>query len=523
VLARVYSCAVIGLDGVIVEVEVDVAQGFPGMDIVGLPDAAVQESRQRVQAAIKNAGLPYPRRRLVVNLAPATVRKEGPAYDLPIAVGVLISEEQLPIEAVQDALIVGELSLDGSVRHSRGILPMAAVARQQGFKRIFVPEVDSAEAALIPDIEVIPVASLADLFAHLCGEQIILPRSPITPENLPVVPSTDFREIKGQEHVKRALEVAAAGSHNVLMVGPPGAGKTLLARAMVGILPHMSIEEALDVTRIYSVADQLPPEVPMIQSRPFRAPHHTISHAGLVGGGNWPHPGEISLAHYGVLFLDELPEFGSRVLEVMRQPIEDKVVTISRAQGSLTFPANFQLIAAMNPCPCGYYGDSLKSCTCSPSMVTKYQKRISGPLLDRIDIHVEVPRVEYEKLSDNRLGEPSATIQARVEAARERQRQRFSQIKQSNVKSTQSGSPTYPEITCNADMRPAEVRQFCELDEAGRSLMRMAMGQLQLSARAYHRVLKLARTIADLAGSEHIQTPHLAEALQYRPRIMDTG
>ncbi len=522
-LARVYSCAVIGLDGVIVEVEVDVAQGFPGMDIVGLPDTAVQESRQRVQAAIKNAGLPYPRRRLVVNLAPATVRKEGPAYDLPIAVGVLISEEQLPIEAVQDALIVGELSLDGSVRHSRGILPMAAVARQQGFKRIFVPEVDSAEAALIPDIEVIPVASLADLFAHLCGEQIILPRSPITPENLPVVPSTDFREIKGQEHVKRALEVAAAGSHNVLMVGPPGAGKTLLARAMVGILPHMSIEEALDVTRIYSVADQLPPEVPMIQSRPFRAPHHTISHAGLVGGGNWPHPGEISLAHYGVLFLDELPEFGSRVLEVMRQPIEDKVVTISRAQGSLTFPANFQLIAAMNPCPCGYYGDSLKSCTCSPSMVTKYQKRISGPLLDRIDIHVEVPRVEYEKLSDNRLGEPSATIQARVEAARERQRQRFSQIKQSNVKSTQSGSPTYPEITCNADMRPAEVRQFCELDEAGRSLMRMAMGQLQLSARAYHRVLKLARTIADLAGSEHIQTPHLAEALQYRPRIMDTG
>ncbi len=522
-LARVYSCAVIGLDGVIVEVEVDIAQGFPGMDIVGLPDAAVQESRQRVQAAIKNAGLPYPRHRLVVNLAPATVRKEGPAYDLPIAVGVLITEEQLPVDCVQDALIVGELSLDGGVRHSRGILPMAAVARQQGFTRIFVPEVDSAEAALIPDVEVIPVASLADLFAHLSGEAPILPRTPITPESLPVIPPTDFREVKGQEHVKRALEVAAAGSHNVLMVGAPGAGKTLLARAMVGILPHMSIEEALDVTRIYSVADQLPPDVPMIQNRPFRAPHHTISHAGLVGGGNWPHPGEISLAHYGVLFLDELPEFGSRVLEVMRQPIEDKVVTISRAQGSLTFPANFQLVAAMNPCPCGYFGDPLKPCTCSPSIVTKYQKRISGPLLDRIDIHVEVPRVEYDKLSDSRLGEPSANIQARVEAARERQRQRFIQARQTDMKPSQAGSPAYPEVTCNADMRPAEVRQFCELDDAGRSLMRMAMGQLQLSARAYHRVLKLARTIADLAGSETIQTPHLAEALQYRPRIMDTG
>jgi magnesium chelatase family protein len=512
-LSRVFSCAVIGLDGVVVEVEVDTTNGLPGMDIVGLPDAAVKESRERVHAAIKNAGLPYPRKRLIVNLAPASVRKEGPAYDLPIAMGVLITEHLLPPQCAEGTMVIGELSLDGSVRHARGVLPMAATAREQGFTRLFVPESDAMEAALIPGMEVIPVTSLADLYRHLTGGTIIEPKPPITEQDLPLEVLTDFREVKGQEHVKRALEVAAAGSHNVLMIGPPGAGKTLLARAIPGILPRMSIEEALDVTRIYSVADQLPADVPLIRNRPFRAPHHTISHAGLVGGGNWPHPGEISLAHRGVLFLDELPEFGPRVLEVMRQPIEDKVVTISRAQGSLTFPANFQLIAAMNPCPCGYFGDSIKPCTCSSATVTKYQKRISGPLLDRIDIHIEVPRVEYEKLSDQRLGEPSESVRARVEAARQIQRERFGSAQQGPVASSNM-------ITCNADMRVAEIRKFCSLDETSRGLMKSAMSQMQLSARAYHRILKLALTIADLAGSDVIGPSHLAEALQYRPRIM---
>jgi magnesium chelatase family protein len=504
-LACVHSCAVIGLDGVIVEVEVDTGQGLPAIIIVGLPDMAVQESRERVQMAIKNAGLFFPRKRVTVNLAPAAVRKEGPAYDLPIALGVLVATEQIPPAALESTLVVGELSLDGSVRHVRGVLPMAAVARREGYQRIFVPQVDAAEAALIPDLEVIPIESLAGLANHLRGFERIEAHPPIVISDLDVAVQTDFQDIKGQEHVKRALEVAAAGGHNVLMSGPPGAGKTLMARALPAILPKMTIDEALDVTQIYSVADQLPGDIPLVQNRPFRAPHHTISFAGLVGGGNWPHPGEISLAHRGVLFLDELPEFGPRVLEVLRQPVEDKLVTISRAQGSLTFPANFQLVAAMNPCPCGYYGDSLRACTCSPMTVTRYQKRISGPLLDRIDIYIDVPRVDYEKLSDQRVGEPSRVVRARVEAARARQRERL------------QGSG----LSCNADMRPAEVRQFCELDETGSNLMRTAMNQFQLSARAYHRILKLARTIADLSGSAVIAPQHLAEALQYRPRETD--
>jgi len=502
VLAKVHSCAIVGLEGAIVEVEVDTARGLPHFAIVGLPDTAVQESRERVQAAVKNAGMTFPHGRVTVNLAPASLRKEGPAYDLPIALGALAASGQLRPEWLDGALVVGELSLDGSVRHVAGILPMAALAAKKGFRQILLPAADAAEAALVEGLEVVAVDSLTALVNHLSGVRRLKPVPALRLEMTPQPGGGDFREVRGQEHVKRALEVAAGGGHNALMVGPPGAGKTLLARSLPSILPTMTLAEALDVTRIYSVADLLPPDIPLLRARPFRSPHHTISHAGLVGGGSWPRPGEISLAHRGVLFLDELPEFGTRVLEVLRQPLEDHVVTISRARGSLSFPANFMMVAAMNPCPCGYAGDMTRDCTCSLSTIQRYQKRISGPLLDRIDIHLEVPRVDVEKLGDDRLGEPSEAIRIRVENARGRQRARLESVS----------------MLCNAEMGPAEIRQFCRLADPCRALLRTAMAQLQLTARAYHRVIKVARTIADLAGETEIGPVHLAEALQYRAR-----
>ncbi len=502
-LAKVATCALTGLEGEIVEVQVHVSRsGVPIFNMVGLPDAAVQEAKERVRSALLNSGLNVPQGRVLLNLAPADLRKEGPGYDLPIAVALLLGSQQLLVD-VSDAVFVGELSLDGSLRHVNGILPMAAVARAAGFRRFFVPAMDAAEAALIEGLEVYGLPDLLSLLGHLQGELKLQPARPSIDLNAEREPLCDMADIAGQEHAKRALEVAAAGGHNVLMVGPPGTGKTLLSRALAGILPRLTLEEALDVTRIYSVAGLLPEGEPLVRQRPFRAPHHTISHAGLVGGGSTPRPGEISLAHRGVLFLDELPEFEHRSLESLRQPLEDRMVTISRARGAVTFPAHFILVGAMNPCPCGYYGDPRHPCTCSPAAIARYQQRISGPLLDRFDIHIEVPQVEYEKLAGLGRAEPSSSIRARVEAARQRQRERY------------SGTA----ISCNAEAGIVEIRQHCALDREGNSLMRAAMQQLQLSARAFHRVLKLARTIADLAGSEAIRAQHLAEALQYRPRI----
>jgi magnesium chelatase family protein len=502
-LAKVRSGAIVGLDGAIVEVEVDISAGLPTFTIVGLPDMAVQEARERVRAAIRNSGCTFPMKRIVVNLAPADLKKAGPSYDLPIAVGILLSSGQVNAD-VSQTMLLGELSLDGSLRHTNGVLPMVALAHGDRLPNIIVPDADAKEASLIEGVNIIPIASLSQLVSYLRGEIPAPEHKPYKiPDKAPPSPTiTDLADIKGQEHVKRALEVAAAGGHNMVMCGPPGSGKTLLARALPSILPPMTPDEALEVTKVYSVSGLLPQDTPMVRQRPFRSPHYTISNAGLVGGGHWPKPGEISLSHRGVLFLDELPEFGHSLLEVLRQPLEDKMVTISRAQGSVTFPSNFMLVGAMNPCPCGYYGDPFRQCTCPPSLVSRYQRRISGPFIDRVDIFVEVPHVDYEKLTDDRPGERSEKVQARVTAARSRQLKRFKGTRQ----------------TSNAEMTPAQIREFCHVEESAQSLLQAAMKQLYLSARAFHRILKLALTIADLEGCDAIKANHVAEAIQYRPR-----